>query len=48
MPMGRGENDTIFQADPFDLDKYTEECQQVFGVTPRPYWAPIEFGGYVR
>ncbi|KVI00107.1 Peptidase S28 [Cynara cardunculus var. scolymus] len=46
MPMGRGENDTMFQADPFDLDKYSKECEQVFGVTPRPYWAPIEFGGY--
>lgn len=46
MPMGRGENDTIFQADPFDLDKYAEECRKVFGVTPRPYWIPIEFGGY--
>ncbi|XP_023738064.1 uncharacterized protein LOC111886055 [Lactuca sativa] len=46
MPMGQGENDTMFQANPFDLDEYTKECQQVFGVTPRPYWAPIEFGGY--
>ncbi|KAJ9559290.1 hypothetical protein OSB04_013904 [Centaurea solstitialis] len=46
MPMGQGENDTMFQADPFDLDKYSKECEQVFGVTPRPYWAPIEFGGY--
>lgn len=45
--MGQGENDTMFQANPFDLDEYTKECQQVFGVTPRPYWAPIEFGGYV-
>ncbi|CAI9260648.1 unnamed protein product [Lactuca saligna] len=46
MPMGQGENDTMFQADPFNLGEYTKECQQVFGVTPRPYWAPIEFGGY--
>ncbi|KAL8237099.1 hypothetical protein R6Q59_018180 [Mikania micrantha] len=46
MPFGRGENDTMFQADPFDLDEYTKECQQVFGVTPRPYWIPIEFGGH--
>ncbi|KAI3511860.1 hypothetical protein L1887_19020 [Cichorium endivia] len=46
MPMGQGENDTMFQADPFDLDKYTKECEQVYDVTPRPYWAPIEFGGY--
>ncbi|XP_071723483.1 uncharacterized protein [Rutidosis leptorrhynchoides] len=46
MPMGRGENDTMFQANPFDLDKYTNKCQQAFGVTPRPYWIPVEFGGY--
>lgn len=46
--MGNGENDTMFQADPFDLDDYTKECKKVFGVTPRPYWIPIQFGGYVR
>ncbi|KAJ9559289.1 hypothetical protein OSB04_013903 [Centaurea solstitialis] len=46
MPMGNGEDDTMFQADPFDLDKYSKKCEQAFGVTPRPYWAPIEFGGY--
>ncbi|KAJ0629966.1 putative lysosomal Pro-Xaa carboxypeptidase [Helianthus annuus] len=46
MPMGNGENDTVFQADPFDLAEYTKECKQVFGVTPRPYWIPIQFGGY--
>ncbi|KAL9999701.1 putative lysosomal Pro-Xaa carboxypeptidase [Helianthus debilis subsp. tardiflorus] len=46
MPMGNGENDTMFQADPFDLAEYTKECKQVFGVTPRPYWIPIQFGGY--
>ncbi|KAI3683579.1 hypothetical protein L1987_84087 [Smallanthus sonchifolius] len=46
MPMGNGENDTMFQADPFDLNEYTKECKQVFGVTPRPYWIPIQFGGY--
>lgn len=48
MPMGRGENETMFQAKLFDMANFTKECQQVFGVTPRPYWAPIEFGGHVR
>lgn len=47
MPTGRGENDTMFQAKPFDMDEYTKECKQAFGVTPRPYWIPIEYGGYV-
>ncbi|KAI3511859.1 hypothetical protein L1887_19019 [Cichorium endivia] len=28
------------------MDKYTKECEQVYGIAPRPYWAPIEFGGY--
>lgn len=47
MPTGHGENDTMFQVDLFDLDEYSKECEQVFGVAPRPYWALIEFGGYV-
>ncbi|KAJ9554712.1 hypothetical protein OSB04_009326 [Centaurea solstitialis] len=46
MPMGNGENDTMFQAKPFDMANFTKECKEVFGVTPRPYWAPIEFGGH--
>ncbi|XP_071730823.1 uncharacterized protein [Rutidosis leptorrhynchoides] len=46
MPMGRGENDTMFQAKPFDIINFTKQCELVFGVTPRLYWAPIEFGGY--
>nr|XP_043622626.1 lysosomal Pro-X carboxypeptidase-like [Erigeron canadensis] len=46
IPTGRGENDTMFQADPFDLEDYTKECQQVFGITPRPYQISLEFGGY--
>ena len=45
--MGQGENETMFQANPFNLGEYTKECERVFGVTPRPYWAPIEFGGHV-
>ncbi|XP_010651835.2 uncharacterized protein LOC100261907 [Vitis vinifera] len=48
MPFGRGENDTMFQASPFDLNNYTKTCQDIFGasVTPRPHWITTEFGGH--
>ncbi|KAG9456824.1 hypothetical protein H6P81_001332 [Aristolochia fimbriata] len=46
MPIGRGENDTMFQAMPFDLKNQTEYCQRVYGVTPRPHWITTEFGGH--
>ncbi|XP_068649264.1 uncharacterized protein [Aristolochia californica] len=46
MPIGRGENDTMFQAMPFDLKNETEFCQSLFGVTPRPHWITTEFGGH--
>ena len=50
MPFGRGENDTMFQASPFDLNNYTKTCQDIFGasVTPRPHWITTEFGGHVN
>ena len=31
---------------PWDLDSYIEGCQAQWGVTPRPYWANIGFGGW--
>lgn len=47
MPIGHGENDTMFQASPFDLNNYTKSCQALFGVTPKPHWITTEFGGHV-
>ncbi|KAK9279126.1 hypothetical protein L1049_012801 [Liquidambar formosana] len=46
MPIGHGENDTMFQASPFDLNDYTKTCEDLFVVTPRPHWITTEFGGH--
>ncbi|XAR59690.1 Lysosomal Pro-Xaa carboxypeptidase [Bertholletia excelsa] len=44
MPIGCEANDTMFEATPFDLNNYTRECEELFGVTPRPHWITTEFG----
>ncbi|OMO90327.1 Peptidase S28 [Corchorus olitorius] len=46
MPIGCGENETMFQASPFDIENYTRTCQDLFGVSPRPHWITTEFGGH--
>ncbi|XP_021899078.1 lysosomal Pro-X carboxypeptidase-like [Carica papaya] len=46
MPIGWGPNDTMFEAYPFDINNYTRDCIQLFGVTPRPNWVTTEFGGH--
>ncbi|EOY33639.1 Serine carboxypeptidase S28 family protein, putative [Theobroma cacao] len=46
MPIGHGENVTMFQASPFDLENYTRTCLEIFGVSPRPHWIITEFGGH--
>ncbi|WRX31859.1 Peptidase S28 - like 4 [Theobroma cacao] len=48
MPIGHGENVTMFQASPFDLENYTRTCLEIFGVSPTPHWIITEFGGHVR
>ncbi|TXG49395.1 hypothetical protein EZV62_025270 [Acer yangbiense] len=45
LPVGRGEQDTMFQADPFDMKTYSDSCKQDFGVTPRPHWITTYYGG---
>lgn len=47
IPLGVNTNDTMFQFDPFDLNKHASECQEAFGVTPRPNWIATNFGGHV-
>lgn len=48
MPIGCGENETMFEALPFNLENYTKTCEGLFnGVTPRPHWITTEFGGHV-
>ncbi|KDP43937.1 hypothetical protein JCGZ_05404 [Jatropha curcas] len=46
MPIGYGDNETMFQAEPFDLKNYTRDCVNCFGVVPRPHWVTTEFGGH--
>lgn len=41
-------NDTMFEADPYDLAEYIKGCKQLFGVSPRPYWITTYYGGHVR
>ncbi|XP_065866385.1 uncharacterized protein [Euphorbia lathyris] len=46
LPIGVYNNNTMFDISPFDLNNFTKLCQQEFGGTPRPHWAPIQFGGH--
>ncbi|EEF38691.1 lysosomal pro-X carboxypeptidase, putative [Ricinus communis] len=45
-PIGYGDNETMFQPSPFDINNYKKECLQVFGIKPRPHWVTTEFGGH--
>nr|DAD48746.1 TPA_asm: hypothetical protein HUJ06_018683 [Nelumbo nucifera] len=44
MPIAHG-NDTMFQAESFDLDAFVQDCKNAYGVSPRPHWITAEFGG---
>ncbi|THG06832.1 hypothetical protein TEA_001981 [Camellia sinensis var. sinensis] len=46
MPIGRGSNDTMFFAWPFNLTSFTEDCVRSFGVPPRPHWVTTYYGGH--
>ncbi|KAJ9178023.1 hypothetical protein P3X46_009943 [Hevea brasiliensis] len=46
MPIGYGYNETMFEAEPFDINNYTKDCLDVFGIVPRPHWMTTEFGGH--
>ena len=35
----------MFWAQPFNQTAAFEACQNQWGVTPRPYWATVEWGG---
>ncbi|KAF8396468.1 hypothetical protein HHK36_018091 [Tetracentron sinense] len=45
-PIGRGSNDTMFPAAPFDLNSYIEYCKKSYGVPPRPHWITTNYGGH--
>lgn len=48
MPIGIGKDDnSMFQAAPFDINKFTEDCEKQYGVSPRPHWITTYYGGHV-
>ncbi|GFP85876.1 lysosomal pro-x carboxypeptidase [Phtheirospermum japonicum] len=44
MPIGVGKNE-MFQASPFNLTDYINNCQVKYGVEPRPHWITTFYGG---
>ncbi|ETO04378.1 hypothetical protein RFI_33019 [Reticulomyxa filosa] len=40
-----GVND-MFWYQPWNVTQTIESCQQSYGVTPRPYWASVNYGGW--
>ncbi|KAL3849604.1 hypothetical protein ACJIZ3_011486 [Penstemon smallii] len=46
IPIGIGENDTMFPAAPFNLNEYINGCKDLFGVPPRPHWVTTYYGGH--
>lgn len=46
MPFGRGANDTMFQEAPFIMERFIRNCEDLFGVSPRPNRITTEFGGH--
>ncbi|QDZ21254.1 serine carboxypeptidase [Chloropicon primus] len=45
MPSSRDGIHDMFFPQPFDYGYQIENCQKVWGVTPRPYWVTVNFGG---
>ncbi|KAL1544093.1 lysosomal Pro-Xaa carboxypeptidase [Salvia divinorum] len=39
-------NDTMFEADPYDLAEYIKGCKQLYGLSPRPHWITTYYGGH--
>ncbi|GFQ01025.1 lysosomal pro-x carboxypeptidase [Phtheirospermum japonicum] len=46
IPIGRGENDTMFPASPFNLHQFSKGCMSLYGVPPRPHWITTYYGGH--
>ncbi|KAL0390597.1 UNVERIFIED_CONTAM: Lysosomal Pro-X carboxypeptidase [Sesamum calycinum] len=46
MQIGRGENDTMFPAYPFDLHEFIKTCKDIYGIPPRPHWITTYYGGH--
>ncbi|KAL0436357.1 UNVERIFIED_CONTAM: Lysosomal Pro-X carboxypeptidase [Sesamum radiatum] len=46
IPIGRGEDDTMFPAAPFNLNRFIKYCKGLYGVSPRPHWITTYYGGH--
>ncbi|XP_019176721.1 PREDICTED: lysosomal Pro-X carboxypeptidase-like [Ipomoea nil] len=44
-PIGRGDGDTMFYPSPFNLQQFSQDCINGFGVPPRPHWITTYYGG---
>lgn len=47
IPIGRENGTTMFQADPFNITSFVEQCEAYYGVSPRPHWITTYYGGHV-
>ena len=47
IPVGVLGNDTMFPASPFVLKDYIKDCNDSYGVPPRPHWVTTYYGGLV-
>lgn len=45
MPFSRNGEDDMFWKQPWDLKAFGKQCKEQWGVTPRPYWAQVNWGG---
>uniref|UniRef100_A0A1D1XIT9 Lysosomal Pro-X carboxypeptidase n=1 Tax=Anthurium amnicola TaxID=1678845 RepID=A0A1D1XIT9_9ARAE len=46
MPMSSSRDNSMFPQYDFDYLSYHDQCNLVYGVTPRPRWVTTEFGGH--
>ena len=45
MPMSKNGVDDIYWDEPFDKKAMIKSCEDTWGVTPRPTWGTIQWGG---
>nr|GMC83913.1 lysosomal Pro-X carboxypeptidase-like [Ipomoea batatas]GMD22705.1 lysosomal Pro-X carboxypeptidase-like [Ipomoea batatas] len=46
MPIGRGDRDTMFFPAPFNMQQFSQSCDDYYGVPPRPHWITTYYGGH--
>lgn len=45
MPMCSSGDDNMFPPSSWDFNVFSESCQKLWGVVPRPLWIPLQYGG---